>query len=268
VTLSPIGAFARLHDPDRFLCCLFAPAERREALFALVALNHELARAREAASNPIAALIRLQWWREAIEDAAARRPARRHEVAGPLQAAIADGALDVSALLAMVAAREVEAEEEGIATEQDFVAWLRGTAGGWSAAAGLALGATAEESEVLRALGSAYGLAGALRSVRAHAGQGRCLLPRDRLAAAGLQAEALVAAPDAAGALVVALAAEGLEALRAARRDVPRAAIAAALPAVLARRDLAWLAQGRQVALPRGVAARLAVMIAGWRGRL
>ncbi|RYJ00329.1 MAG: squalene/phytoene synthase family protein, partial [Acetobacteraceae bacterium] len=32
--LSPIAAFARAHDPDRFLCALFAPAERRDALFA------------------------------------------------------------------------------------------------------------------------------------------------------------------------------------------------------------------------------------------
>jgi phytoene synthase len=268
VTLSPIGAFARTHDPDRFLCALFAPAERREAIFALIALNHELARAREAASNPLAALIRLQWWREAIEEVAAGRPARRHEVAGPLHAAISSGALDVAALLAMVEAREIEAEEDGIATEQDFVAWLRGTAGGWSAAAGLALGVTAEQAEVLRALGAAHGLAGALRSVAAHARQGRCLLPRERLAAAGLQAEAVIAAPEAARALVVELANEGLEALRGARRDVPRGAIAAALPAVLARRDLVRLAAGRDVAVPRGVAARLAVMVAGWRVRV
>lgn len=268
MTLSPIGAFARTHDPDRFLCGLFAPADRRAAIFALVALNHELARAREAASNPVAALIRLQWWREAIEEAASGRPARRHEVAGPLHAAIGSGALDAAALLAMVEAREIEAEEEGIATEQDFVAWLRGTAGGWSATAGLALGATAEEAEVLRALGAAHGLAGTLRSVAAHARQGRCLLPRDRLAAAGLQPETVIVEPGAARVLVVELAAEGLEALRGARRDVPRGAIAAALPAVLARRDLARLAAGRDVTVPRGVAARLAVMIAGWHGRV
>ena len=77
MTLSPIGAFARAHDPDRFLCALFAPAERREAIFALVALNHELARAREAATNPMAALIRLQWWRDVVEEARDGRPARR-----------------------------------------------------------------------------------------------------------------------------------------------------------------------------------------------
>ncbi|MBR0674035.1 phytoene/squalene synthase family protein, partial [Neoroseomonas soli] len=215
MSLSPIGAFARSHDPDRYLCALFAPAEKREAIFALIALNHELARAREAAANPMAALIRLQWWRDAVEEAGTGRPPRRHEVAEPLHAAITAGLLDPEGLLALVDAREAEAEEDGLATEEAFVAWLRGTAGGWSAVAGRALGASADEAEVLRALGAAYGLAGVLRSVGAHAAQGRCLLPGDRLAAAGLDAAAVTAAPRAAplAALLREMAAEGLAAL-------------------------------------------------------
>ena len=271
VSLSDIGAFARLHDPDRFLCALFAPAARREAIFALTGLHHELARAREAASNPMAALIRLQWWRDAIEEARRGLPPRRHEVAAPLHAAIMAGMLDAGALLAMVDAREAETEPEGLATEADFVAWLRGTAGGWSAAAGLALGATAEEAERLRALGAAHGLAGVLRSVAAHAAQGRCLLPRDRLAQAGLGEEAVIAAPTAAPVLTLLreLAAEGLTALAGARRDISAAAIPAALPAVLARRDLGRIAAGRGVPLPgRGAGDRWAVTWAGLRGRV
>ena len=267
VTLSPIGAFARAHDPDRFLCALFAPADKREAIFALIAFNHELARAREAASNPMAALIRLQWWRDATEDARAGRPARKHEVAEPLHAAIAAGLLDPDALLALVDAREAEAEEDGLATEDAFVAWLRGTAGGWSAVAGGTLGATPEEAEVLRALGAAYGLAGVLRSVAAHAAQGRCLLPGDRLAAAGLSAESVIADAAPLAALLREMAAEGLSALAGARRDVPRGAVAAALPAVLARRDLARLVAGRAVT-GRGIGDRLAVAVAGLRGRV
>jgi phytoene synthase len=270
VALSPIGAFARQHDPDRFLCAVFAAPERREAIFALIGFNHELARAREAASNPIAALIRLQWWRDAVEEARAGRPPRRHEVAAPLHAAITDGALDADALAGLIDAREAETEEAGLATEQDFVAWLRGTAGGWSAVAGRALGADAEAAEVLRGLGAAYGLAGVLRSVAAHAAQGRCLLPRDRIAAAGLSAEAIATAPGAPALAVLLreMAAEGLEALRGARRDLPGRAIAAALPAVLARRDLARLSAGRRSAVPRGGGDRLAVMVAGLRGRV
>jgi phytoene synthase len=113
-------------------------------------------------------------------------------------------------------------------------------------------------------------LAGALRSVPAHAAQGRCLLPADRLAQAGLSAEAVIAAPGAPalGALLREMAAEGLVALRGARRDVPRDSLAAALPVVLARRDLARLAAGHAGApAGRGVADRLAVAWAGLRGR-
>ena len=55
----------------------------------------------------------------------------------------------------------------------------------------------------------AYGLAGVLRSVPALAGQGRCLLPAETLARHGLSAEAVVAAPGAAGPVVAALAAAG-----------------------------------------------------------
>lgn len=271
MTLSPTAAFVRTHDPDRFLCVLFAPAEAREALFALTAFNHELARAREAASNPMAALIRLQWWRDAVEEARAGRPLRRHEVAAPLAEAIAAGRLDPDALTGLVDAREAEALEDGLATEQAFVDWLRGTAGGWSAVAGRALGVREETAEVLRALGAAYGLVGVLRSVAAHAAQGRCLLPRDRLAAAGLAPEGVIADPGqpALRALLQEMAAEGLDALTGARRDVPKPAIAAALPAVLARRDLARIAAGRAGMLSgRGAGDRLAVAWAGLRGRL
>src|SRR5918997_5524748 len=89
-----LAEFVRRHDPDRFLCALFAPAARRDALFALIAFNHELARAREAARNPMAALIRLQWWRDAVEEAPAGKAARRHEVAEPLARAIRGAQLD------------------------------------------------------------------------------------------------------------------------------------------------------------------------------
>jgi phytoene synthase len=265
-----LAGFVRAHDPDRFLCALFAGAAARPALFALTAFNHELARAREAATNPIAAQIRLQWWRDAVEEAAAGRPARRHEVATPLAAAIGAGLLDPAGLVALVDARDAETAEDGLETEAQFVAWLRGTAGGWSAVAARALGADAEAVEVLRALGAAYGLAGVLRSVAAHASQGRCLLPRDRLAAAGLSPEGVVADPAAPAlrALVAEMAAEGQEALRGARRDIPRGAVAAALPAVLAARDLGRLAAGQEVPAPRGFGDRLAVIRAGLRGRV
>jgi 15-cis-phytoene synthase len=253
-----IATLVRRHDPDRFLTALFAPPEKRDALLTLYAFNHELARAREAVSEPPLALIRLQWWREVVEGAR-----RRHEVAEPLAAAIDAGELDRADLLALIDGREVEAEP-AIETLQAWRAYVAGTAGGLAVAAGRLLGAP--DPDVLRPLGAAYGIAGLLRSVGAHARQGRCMLPEDVLAEHGLTREQVIAnsAVVTAPALMRQMIGEGLVLLDGSVR-LPRRAIAAALPAVLARRDL-----GRAPAFPvqRGLGDHLAVMLAGIAGRI
>ena len=250
-----IAALVRRHDPDRFLTALFAPPAKRDALLVLYAFNHELARAREVASEPPLALIRLHWWREVVEGAR-----RRHEVAEPLGVAIAAGVLDRGDMLGLVDAREVEAEP-AIETVQAWRGYLLSSAGGLAVAAGRLLGVA--EPEMLRPFGAAYGVAGLLRSVSVHARQGRCLLPMDVLAAHGLIPEQVIADPSVARGVVGVLAGEGLALLHPQR--LPRHAIAAALPAVLARRDLR-----RALALPmqRGLGDRLAVVLAGLAGRV
>lgn len=267
--LSPIAEFARAHDPDRFLCGLFAPAARRDAYCALLAYNHELARAREAARTPLIVLMRLQWWQDAVEDAAAGKPPRQHEVAGPLHAAITGGLLDPESLIALAAAREIEAEEAGMPSEAAFAAYLRGTAGGLALAAARLFGMEGPGLAAVQEAGAAYGLAGVLRSLPALALQGRCLLPEEILARHGLTAAALIAAPQAAPvrAGVAAIAAAGLQRVRALRPATPRLALAAVLPLVLARRDLRRLARGRDVPMPRLLGDRLAVTLAGLLGR-
>lgn len=254
-----LAAFVRRHDPDRFLTALFAPPARRDALLALYAFNHELARAREVVSEPPLALIRLQWWREVVEGAA-----RRHEVATPLAAALASGWLSRDDLLAMIAAREIEAEPS-ITTLAEWRDYVRGVAGGVAVAAGRALGAT--EPELLRPFGAAYGVAGMVRAMPSLAARGRCLLPDDLLRAQGLSAEAAVAAPASPPVRKVLsiLVQEGQALLAcAATARLPRSAVVAALPAVLARRDLAHWATPPT---PRGLGDRLAVLLAAVRAR-
>ena len=60
------AALVREADRDRYLATLFAPAEHRDALFALYAFNVEIARVRELAREPLPGEIRLQWWREVL----------------------------------------------------------------------------------------------------------------------------------------------------------------------------------------------------------
>jgi phytoene synthase len=256
-----LAALVRRHDPDRFLTALFAPPEVRDVLLTLYAFNHELARAREVASEPTLALIRLQWWREVVDGAA-----KRHVVATPLLAAIDAGLLHRADLLSLIDAREVEAEPE-VASFADWQAYVLAGAGGVAVAAARALGAL--DPEPFRPLGAAYGVAGLLHSVTLLAARGRCLLPEDLLAAQGASVAAAITAPDAppVRAVLARLAEEGRGLLRHGMQSpLPGGAIAAALPAVLARRDLARWPRLRPA--QRGLGDRLAVTVAGLRKRL
>jgi phytoene synthase len=261
--LSPLGETLRRHDPDRFLTVLFAPPERRETLITLYAFNHELARARDVASQALLALIRLQWWREVVEG-----EARAHEVGTPLVAMIADGRLDRTTLLALIEAREAEVDGD-LPTLDAWRAWLLAGAGGLAVAAGQALGVRDPAVlEGLRLRGAAYGVGGLLRSRMVLGAQGRAPWPGALLAERGLTPETAAANPADPAMLGVfaVLAGEGRSWLdqAAARPPVPRSAVAAALPAVLARRDLdrPLSAEVR----PRGLGDRLAVTMAALAG--
>jgi phytoene synthase len=251
------AALVRRHDPDRFLTALFAPSTKRDVLLTLYAFNHELARAREVVSDPPLAFIRLQWWREVLDGAH-----RRHHLAEALRAAIDTGGLDRGDLLSLIDAREAEVEPS-FKTIHDWRGHLFAGAGGVAVAAARVLGAP--DPERLRSLGAGYGVAGLLRSISVHSRQGRCLLPVDILTRYGLAPEGIIAEPLALASrpMIQCLAHEGLMLLRPIH--LPRPAIAAALPAVFARRDLS---RAPDFPVQHRLADRLAVLLAGLAGRI
>ncbi|MBU6448537.1 MAG: squalene/phytoene synthase family protein [Rhodospirillales bacterium] len=217
-------------DPDRHFATLFAPARARENLALLYLFNHELARAREVASNQMLALIRLQWWREVVQG-----QRREHDLARPLADALDAGRLPREDLLALIDAREVEADDQ-IPDLPSFLAYARGTGGRLARLAGKLLGA---DSAAIEDLGTAYAISGILRSAPFLARQERSLLPVDGTAPEILMAEA--------------------KALLAAKPL--RGAFAAWAPAAFVRRDLT-----RPYA-QRNFQDRLAVLRAAFMGR-
>ncbi|MDO8295786.1 MAG: squalene/phytoene synthase family protein [Caulobacter sp.] len=97
-----LDALVRRVDPDRWLSSRFvADAAARADLIALYALDHELVRIPHIVSDPLMGEIRMTWWREGLEEIAARRPPRSH----PVLRAIAAGALPATALAALAEAR-------------------------------------------------------------------------------------------------------------------------------------------------------------------
>jgi phytoene synthase len=229
-------------------------------LFLLYAFNHELARAREVASEPMLALIRLQWWREVVEG-----EPRRHELATPLSAALADGRLPRAELLEMIEGREMEAEPS-IPTRAAWRAYIEKSAGALAMAAGRALGALESDLPCIRALGAAYGAARGFRNVVAHARAGRCLLPADVLGGHGLTVHDAIATPARTLPAVEDLAADGYAWLSAGQGRLGRDARAAGLVGVWARRDLARI--GAPGDLGRGFGGKLAVMTAAVTGSI
>ncbi len=254
--LSPAAALVRRHDPDRFLICLFVPAARREAAFTLAAFNHELARAVEVTSrratgsdeSRMTAAIRLQWWRDVLDG---RK--QRHDVATPLAALVDAGALDPAPLQAMIEARE--AELEGPAPDLDAW-WARFELGPGRLAVAIAglCGLREGALDWCATAGAAYGAGAALLHREALRKVGREALP------AGTEdGEASLLAHDVLGRLDL-----------LPTFDAPRQERAAALHAVLARRDLRRVAAGRPAApgRRRPPADMLAVAVRWWSGSI
>ncbi len=245
--LSALGAVVRQHDRDRYQTALFAPAARREALFALYAFNYEIARVRESVTQPMLGQIRLQWWREVVEAAFAGAVPRAHEVAAPLTEAIRNFALSRDNFDHLIDARERDLEDAPPATLAALEEYAEGTS---AALVHLALEVLGASSPGMRAaareVGIGYALAGLLRAMPFHAGAGRAYIPAEiaehaRLDPADYAARRGSAALRTATAEIAEAAAAHLQAARRQRRDVPRAAHPALLPAIVADRFLARL---------------------------
>jgi phytoene synthase len=224
-----LTAEARARDPDRWLCALFVPAEQREAAMALLLLNHELARIPDVATQPMTGLIRYQWWRDAVEEAAAGRP-RAHPIPQALAPDLAAGRLDPAELIALIDARESELEPPGFERLADLEQHIGSTAGALQAVLAGLLGADAAGRDAARTAGLAFGLVGVARSSLPLAGTGRSWLPRELMREQG-------AGPDSIEPSAPVLLALARRALTLAR-SLPhsgRTSLPAQLPAILAR---------------------------------
>ena len=230
----------RDHDRDRFQTALFAPAERREALFALYAFNYEIARVREAVREPMLGQIRLQWWREAIAAAYAGEPPRRHEVVLPLTLAVRERGLARADFDRLIDARERDLDPEPPADLAALENYAEGSSAALVRLALETLGARESAAQdVARPVGIGYALAGLLRAMPFHARTGRCWIPAEIAGRAGVDPADYAAgrstpALRATVAEIAAAAAQHLSQAREEKRAVPRNAVAAMLPAVVA----------------------------------
>jgi len=198
-----VRRIAKGGDPDRSLAVLFAPRESRASLFALYALNVELARIAEQVSEPDLGAIRLQWWREAVERAA-NGETTGHPVADSVGAALRHRALSRERVAALIDARQFDVATRVMPDGPALEAYLRDTAGALFTLAGESLGARGPSLKPAAAsAGMAYGLTGLMRALPVHARQGRVYLPADALLRHGTSPERVLAGETSEGLLAM-----------------------------------------------------------------
>jgi hypothetical protein len=125
----------------------------RRVLFPLYAFNVEVARAPWVASEPMIGEMRLQWWRDALDEIATGAPVRKHEVTVPL-AGILDGE-GAQLLDAGIAARRWDLYRDAFEDEEHFLEYLEKTGGGLMWVAARALGAPAAARDAVMRYGVA-----------------------------------------------------------------------------------------------------------------
>ncbi len=237
----------RRYDRDRFQTALFAPAAHRGALLALYAFNYEIARVREAVTEPVIGQIRLQWWRENIAAAYRDGAARHHPIAETLTAAIRERGLTRGHFERLIDAREAaDFADEPPASLAALEDYAEATSSTLIALALEVLGVRdAAAAEAGRHIGIAYAFGGLLRALPHLCAVGRSVIPLDIAARLSLDPRDRPAGPGsrALRAAVAEIAAAASEHLRAAhgQRRVSSAALPALLPAVIAARSLGRL---------------------------
>ena len=277
-SLSLVGQEVHRYDPDRFLTVLMAPEERREDLFALYAFNTMIARIPELTQDDILARMRLQWWRDTIASIyESGTVPGAHPVAEGLAGAIRRHTPPLALFDQLLDAREMDVEAAPLADLDALETYVEGTGGALSRVAAWCLGATEEDAQDAADLvGRAYALVGLLRATPFFARQGRIYLPEALLLQHGVSSEdVLRGQPSAALADASRDIADGarraLQAARDRRAAVPKKAVAAYLPAIIAEGYLKRLRAIRHdLHHPRmGLPKRrpLALLFAAMRGR-
>ena len=235
-------------DPDRRLSVLYAPADKRDALFNLYAFDAEIVGIRDRVREALSGEIRLQWWRDTL---AAGVP-----VGNPLADAVNDAIrrydLPPPAFDHTCEARIFDLYDDPMPSRTDLEGYLGETEGTVIQLAALILDrdAAMTHAGIAGHAGCARGIARLLHRLPVWRMRGQCFFPRDVLAAAGTTPEGFAAGEaGTAGAVAAmhALACEHLAAFERQAADLPASLRPAYLPLAVTPKLLAALSDAQDV---------------------
>ncbi|WP_027061168.1 phytoene/squalene synthase family protein [Mesorhizobium loti] len=231
----------RAADHDRYVTALYAPADKRDALFSLYAFNAEIAGIRDRIHEALPGEVRLQWWRDLIaadnDDAGIGHP-----VADALKVTISAHRLPKLAFDNMLEARIFDLYDDPMPSRTDLEGYCGETAAALIQLAAMVLDPVEAPrfAELAGRAGCAQAMTGLLLLLPLHRRRGQCFIPADILAAAGSSPEEFVAGDGGAGAqravaAMIALAREHLSAFERGAAGLPASLRPAFLPLALSQ---------------------------------
>jgi phytoene synthase len=255
----------RAADHDRYLCALYAPEDKRDALLSLYAFNAEIAGVRDRIHEALPGEVRLQWWRDVI--AAGGEAGAGHPVAEALNATTNRFSLPKLAFENMLEARVFDLYDDPMPSRTDLEGYCGETAAALIQLAAMVLGPVEAPrfAELAGRAGCAQAMTGLLLLMPLHRKRGQCFVPADILAAVGSSPEEFVTGDGGPGAsravaAMIALAREHLSAFEDGASALPATLLPAFLPLALSRAYLEKMERGSPLA---GV-ARLSTLRRHW----
>ena len=177
--LSLCAQEVRRHDWDRYLFTLFAPADVREDLYTILALNTEIARIPDMVSEPLLGQIRLQWWQDSINKiyAGSSDGIQGHYIFEHIPRVILERGLSKSLFDQLFEARASEFSSSPPKNEQALVDYVFGTSSTLNILLLETIGEKIGFEDKAGEVGIAWGLTGLIRALPKLAKQGRFPLP-------------------------------------------------------------------------------------------
>jgi phytoene synthase len=180
--MAPLGAFDHCRrlvaetDKERHWAALYAPADRRDALYALYAFDHEIARVAAVVREPLAGEIRLQWWRDVL-DGRRDEEAAAHPVAAALLDVMPRWNLPAAQLIDVIDAHAADLDQDTPVDIETYGAATNGTV--IALAARILGGDNADAQRIASHIGIArtYAAANQPQDARRHLDLARDLLP-------------------------------------------------------------------------------------------
>lgn len=184
-------------DRDRYLACLLSPQDKRGPLSALYAFHAEIARVRDLVREPLPGEIRLQWWRDVLDDPNGAG-GEGNPLAEALLACIKSHNLPVTVFQNMIDARIFDLYDDPMESRSSLEGYAGETASALIQLASLILDPVRAPQSASAAghAGVAQTIAGLLLLLPLHRRRGQVYLPAELLVATGLDRDTFLVGKD------------------------------------------------------------------------